>query len=285
MATKEDIQELFNKFSDKMDKNHNENIERFRSLSEEIRNINNSMKQFMINMKNTDKRLDDRDVMSDNELKFFREESNQIKSDKIRENEEGFGFMNNVLDEKLNKNTGELFTAMGEDFSEILDDDQDSLEESYISFDKDNDDNDSYDSYDSDFDDSEIFDDNLTDMDDLEIFDIICECEDSFSFEYTHIYDNCFVNDDSLNWNEQEVSDVTDEISVSLYQEGNSLKKHTVCSASSTMAIHRRMWKDMSKDMSLAKDLMANVVESEQKLPRMLWDPGVIIINDKGIIS
>ena len=278
MATKEEIEELFRK-------NQDENNERFHVLNE-MREEMKSMNEFMTELvKNIDKRLEDRDVMSDNELKFFREESNQIKSDKIRENEEGFGFMNNVLDEKLNKNTGEFFTAMGEDFSEILDDEEDSLKESYISFDKDNDDNDSYDSYDSDFDDSEIYDDNLTDMDDLEIFDIICECEDSFSFEYTHIYDNCFVNDDSLNWNEQEVSDVTDEISVSLYQEGNSLKKHTVCSASSTTAIHRRMWKDMSKDMSLAKDLMANVVESEQKLPRMLWDPGVIIINDKGIIS
>ena len=285
MATKEEIQELFNKFNDKMDKNHNENIERFRSLSEEIRNINNSMKQFMINMKNTDKRLDDRDVMSDNELKFFREESNQIKSDKIRENEEGFGFMNNVLDEKLNKNTGEFFTAMGEDFSEILDDEEDSLKESYISFDKDNDDNDSYDSYDSDFDDREVYDDNFTDMDDLEVFDIICESDDSFSFETTYLYDNCFVNDDSLNWNEQEVSDVTDEISVSLYQEGNSLKKHTVCNAASMTAMQCRKCGDMSAKILLAKDLMANVVGNDEKLPRMLWDPGVAIVSNNGIVS
>ena len=172
---------------------------------------------------------------------------------------------------------------MGEDFLEILDDEQDSLEESYISFDSDNDDNNSCNSYDSDFDDSEIYDDNLTDMDDLEIFDIICECEDSFSFEYTYIYDNCFVNDDSLS--ETEVLDVTDEITNSLHLNGKSLRKHTVHNVKSTTAIQCRKCGEMSAKILLDKDLVANVVGNDEKLPRMLWDPGVTLINNNGIDS
>ena len=105
MATKEEIQELFNRLSDKIDKNQYESNERYRELSERVENINNSMTQLIINIK---ERLDDQNVMTNNKFKLFRDESNQIMSDKIREAEERFGFVNNVLEEKVDKNRGQL---------------------------------------------------------------------------------------------------------------------------------------------------------------------------------
>ena len=85
MATKEEIEDLFNRLNSKIDKNHNESNEKYAELRNEMKSVN----EFMIQLvKNIDKRLDDRDVMTDNKLKLFREGSNEIISDKIRESEE-----------------------------------------------------------------------------------------------------------------------------------------------------------------------------------------------------
>ena len=281
MATREEMQQMMQEMFERQN-------EMFHRNKKEMENsfdfrIDELKQQMVIVSQQVTTFNDNQNTNIDSLREELKSEFRETIDTRIRETEERSGFSINVVDEKVNTTRGESFTVMEEDFSEILDDELNSFEENCISFDKDNDDNDSYDSYDSDFDDSEIYDDNLTDMDDLEIFDIICECEDSFSFEYTYIYDNCFVSDDSLN--ENGVLDVTDELSDSLYLEGNSLKKHTVCNASSTTAIQCRKCGDMSAKILLDKDLMANVVGNDEELPRMLWDPGVDIINDNWIVS
>ena len=95
MATKEEIQAMIQEMFD------GQNV----IMREEMKSMNEFMTQLV---KNVDKRLDEHDVMTDNKLKSFREESNQIISVKIRESEERSGFVINVLDEKVNKNKGEL---------------------------------------------------------------------------------------------------------------------------------------------------------------------------------
>ena len=90
---------------------------RFDKQDETIKALSDFMTQLV---KNIDKRLDDRDVMVENKLKLFREESNQIMSDKIRETEEQFGFINNVLDEKVNKNRGDLTDIVDYEYKQRL---------------------------------------------------------------------------------------------------------------------------------------------------------------------
>ena len=102
MATKEELQQMMQEMFDKQNEINNE---RFRGLSEEIKTMNDFMTQLV---KNVDKRLDEHDAMTDNKLKLFREESNQIISDKVRETEERFGFVINILEEKVDKNRGQL---------------------------------------------------------------------------------------------------------------------------------------------------------------------------------
>ena len=79
MPTKEEMQQMMQE--EIFDRQNEINNERFRSLSEEIKSMNDFMTQAV---KNVEKRLDEHDVMTDNKLKLFREEPNQIISDKIR---------------------------------------------------------------------------------------------------------------------------------------------------------------------------------------------------------
>ena len=191
---------------------------------------------------------------------------------KIYESEEKLNATIDVDDEKLNSRNEDLLSVVKENsnrsiISEILGNEEFSFDESHTSFDNDDD------YYDREYDDCDTYNDDVTDMDDFEIFDIICDSENSFSFETIHEESRC----DELD-SFPEILDVTDEISERLSVESNSMGKHTVRDGYPMTAIQCKKREEFFERIINAKDVATTVAECDKMLPRMLWDPGVIII-------